>query len=225
MGVVVPRGSDRLRDMATAPSTFTAIIPPLESGDRLTRHEFHRRYEASPRVKKAELVEGVVYVASPVRAKYHGIPEADLGAWLSLYRVTHATVSVAHNSTVFLDNDNELQPDLCAWYEVGQARLDDDGYIEGAPDLVAEIAASSSSFDLHQKKNAYRRNGVREYIVWRVLDSALDWFVLEGGDYRQVEPGDDGCIQSSIFPGLRLNVAALLSGDLAAVLATQQGPR
>jgi len=37
----------------------------------------------------------------------------------------------------------------------------------------------SASFALHTKLHVYRRNGVREYVVWRVLDQQLDWFVLE----------------------------------------------
>lgn len=52
-------------------------IPPLESGDRLTRAEFERRYEAAPEHFKAELIEGVVYVASPVRI-FHGNPQFNL---------------------------------------------------------------------------------------------------------------------------------------------------
>jgi len=51
----------------------TINTPPLESGDRLTRQEFERRYQAMPNIQKAELIEGVVYVASPVRATSHGV--------------------------------------------------------------------------------------------------------------------------------------------------------
>lgn len=35
---------------------------PLENGDRLSRFEFEHRYQAMPELKKAELVEGVVYI-------------------------------------------------------------------------------------------------------------------------------------------------------------------
>jgi hypothetical protein len=49
-------------------------IPLLESGDRLSRHEFERRYEVMPHIKKAGLVEGVVYVASPLRFESHAEP-------------------------------------------------------------------------------------------------------------------------------------------------------
>ncbi len=195
----------------------------LESGDRLTRFEFHRRYEAMPNLKYAELVEGVVYLASPLRARYHGEPENSLGTWLGAYRASHPGLHVAHNSTLILDSDNEFQPDLCMWRDGGSARFDAEGFIEGAPELVAEIAASSVSLDLHQKKHVYRRHEVREYIVWRVLEGALDWFVLIDGEFQLLLPGPGGVIESREFPGLRLNTAALLAGDMAGVLASLAG--
>ena len=124
------------------------------------------------------------------------------------------------NATVILDDGNEVQPDAILWRpEPVGPRLNDDGYIEGAPQLVVEIAASSVSYDLYEKKEAYRRNGVREYVVWRVLDRAIDWFRLRDGEYVMVEPGADGVVESDAFPGLRLHLPSMLSGDLAAVLA------
>ncbi|MGE0707428.1 MAG: Uma2 family endonuclease [Planctomycetota bacterium] len=103
----------------------------------------------------------------------------------------------------------------------GQTR-DEDGYVAGAPELVAEVAASSVSYDLHDKLGAYRRNGVREYLVWRVLDRALDWFVLRDERYEPLAPVGDGTLRSAVFPGLWLDPRALLAGDLAAVLARLQ---
>lgn len=103
----------------------------------------------------------------------------------------------------------------------GQSRLSNDGYIEGAPELVAEISASTATIDLRDKKRAYRRNGVKEYIVWQVSERQFDWFVLEGGDYTSLTP-DNNIIQSRIFPGLWLAVSALLAGDMAEVLKTLQ---
>jgi Uma2 family endonuclease len=91
--------------------------------------------------------------------------------------------------------------------------------IAGAPDLVAEVAASSASYDLHDKLAAYEKNGVREYIVWRVLDRDIDWFVLRDGGYERLAPEPDGTLHSTIFPGLWLDPAAMLRGDLATVLA------
>lgn len=192
----------------------------LESGDRLSRAEFHRRYEENPEVRKAELIEGVVYVASPVRTAQHGIPEADLGAWLSLYRAAHPELRVAHNATVVLDADNEVQPDLILYVtEGGTTRLDDKGFLHGPPELVVEVAVSSASYDLHVKKHVYRRADVQEYLVLRVLDGAVDWFVREDDEFVALSPGAGSLIESRRFPGLRLDVPALLAGDLPRLLA------
>jgi Uma2 family endonuclease len=100
--------------------------------------------------------------------------------------------------------------------------ISEDDYIEGAPELVAEVASSSVSFDLHTKFNVYRRCGVKEYIVWRVLDRAIDWFVLRGGAYEPHTPAADGLLKSAVFPGLWLDPQAMLSGDLAGVLKSLQ---
>jgi Uma2 family endonuclease len=201
-------------------TVLTTARPPLESGDRLTREEFHRRYRERPDIQKAELVEGVVYVASPLRSDFHGEPHADVMGWLVAYRAKSPGVRVSDNATVQLDADNEVQPDACLWREEpGGPRLTEDGYIAGAPQFVVEVAASSASYDLHDKLRAYRRNGVREYVVWRVLDGTIDWFRLRAGEYVRVEPDARGVIESATFPGLRLHVRNMLARDVAGVLA------
>ena len=195
---------------------------PLETGDVMARAEFHRRYAMHPEIKSAELIEGVVYVASPLRARDHGFPDSSVSGWLAAYWAHQPGVRCAANSTVILDGDNEVQPDLALLRETdGTSRITPDGYIQGPPELIVEISASSTSMDLHQKKNAYRRNGVQEYIVWRVLDEAIDWFSLKDDQYVPLVPGPTGVIESAVFPGLRLDVAAMLAGDLAKVLAVQ----
>lgn len=194
-------------------------IPPLRSGDHLTRDEFERRYQAMPHVDKAELIEGVVYMPSPVSAEDHGEPHFDLIGWLGVYRAHTPQVRGGDNATLRLDLDNEPQPDgyLRLLPECGgQARLVD-GYVTGAPELIVEIAASSASYDLHEKLNAYRRNGVREYVVWRVWDGAVDWFVLRSGRFEQLAL-TEGICRSEVLPGLWLEPASVLRGDLARVL-------
>ncbi len=199
-----------------------ADIPPLENGDHLTRAEFERRYSAMPAVKKAELVEGEVYMGSPVRHSVHSAPHARVMWWLGTYCVATAGVDIGDNATVRLDADNEVQPDALLRLEPGQGGhsvVAADGYLEGAPELIFEVAASSASYDLHEKKQVYRRNGVPEYAVWRVYEEALDWFRLENEQYVRVEPNAEGVIESRVFPGLRLHVTALLKDDLPTVLA------
>jgi Uma2 family endonuclease len=104
----------------------------------------------------------------------------------------------------------------------GQARLTEDGYLEGVPELVVEIAASSAAIDLGNKLQAYRRNGVGEYIVWQVFENRLDWFQLVEEEYRSLAPDQDGIIRSQVFPGLWLAVEALLSHQMAQVLTVLQ---
>ncbi len=204
-----------------------ATVPPLESGDHLTRSEFERRYSAMPEVKKAELIEGVVYIGSPVRFESHGQPHAHIVGWLFVYCAATVGVFLGDNVTVRLDPDNEPQPDALLRLEpeqAGRSRVTPDDYIEGPPELVVEIAASSASYDLHDKLRVYRRNQVPEYVVWRIYDRGLDWFYLQGETYVRLAPDEQGVVRSRVFPGLWLAVEALLRGDLAAVLATlQQG--
>lgn len=197
-------------------------ILPLENGDRLSRAEFERRYDAMPRLKKAELIEGVVHMPSPVRVRSHGRPHAHLIGWLVHYEAHTPGVSTADNSTARLALDNEPQPDAVLFIDPehgGQARISPDDYLEQGPELVGEVAASSVSYDLHAKFHVYRRNEVREYVVWRVLDGAVDWFVLHEGQYERLPPDADGLFRSRVFPGLWLDPAALLRKDLVTVLA------
>ncbi len=193
----------------------------LENGDRLDREEFERRYSAS-KVKKAELIEGIVYLASPLRFTTHGKPHSQIVGWLVNYQAAVPGLEVGIEPTVRLDRDNEPQPDVVLFRVDGNAKIDNDGYIAGAPELVAEIAASTVSYDLHSKKRAYERNGVKEYIVWRTLDHQIDWFVLKDEAYIKLEPDRFGIIYSQEFPGLWLNVSAILSNDMEAVLKTLQ---
>ena len=202
-------------------------IPRLENGDRLTRPEFERRYEAMKKPCRAELIEGVVYMPSPARWASHGGPHSDILIWLGNYRIATPGVDSANDATVRLDLANEPQPDavmvILPEYG-GQAVFSADDYLEQAPELVAEVSASTASIDLGAKLIVYQRNGVREYIVWRVLDDALDWFVLRNGAYERLVPDPLGILKSEVFPGLWLAVAALLRRDGTTVLAVlQQG--
>jgi Uma2 family endonuclease len=197
-------------------------VPRLRNGDHLTRDEFLRRYGAMPNVRHAELIEGRVIMPSPVSAAQHGEPHFDLNGWLFLYRAMTPGVIGGDNSTLNLDLDNAPQPDgylRLTEARGGQSRMVD-GYLSGAPELVVEIAASSVSYDLHDKLNAYRRNGVREYVVWRTEDVAIDWFQLVEGRFDRMATGDDGVYRSQVFPGLWLDSAAVIRGDLASVLKT-----
>ena len=214
------------KTMTPQTTTKTPLkIPPLESGDKLTRAEFERRYHAMSNLKKAELIEGVVYLASPLRFRSHGKPHTRIMTWLGNYEAATPGVEVGDNCTVRLDADNEPQPDALLRIENGgKSRITEDDYVEGAPELIVEIAASTASYDLHEKLKVYRRNQVQEYLVWRVYDNAFDWFKLEEGKYIQLEGDTKGIIRSQIFPGLWLDKSALLEGNFPQVLEVlQQG--
>ena len=210
------------RDAPRPPAGTSA--PTLENGDRLTRCEFERRYAARPDLKKAQLIEGVVYMPSPVSLAHSG-PHAMIQTALLVYAASTPGVRGEDNATVRLDLDNEPQPDVVLRIEAeagGRARASDDGYLEGAPELIVEVAASSASIDLHDKLRAYRRNGVQEYVVWRTHERQIDWFELADGEYRILPPDDAGIVHSRVFPGLRLAAGALLKDDLAGALAAVQ---
>jgi Uma2 family endonuclease len=204
----------------TATRPKSERIPPLQPGDRLTRAEFERRFDATPNLKNAELIEGVVYMPPPVSAGGHSSPHFQIITWLGVYQIATPGIEGGDNGSLRLDLDNMPQPD--AFLRIleshgGQSRIDADDYVEGAPELIAEIAATSASYDLHAKLNVYRRNGVKEYIVWRVLDRAIDYFTLRDGRYDPLRPTAKGIYQSEVFPGLWLDAAALIKGDVAKV--------
>jgi Uma2 family endonuclease len=200
-------------------------VPPLETGDRLSRDEFERRYDAMPGLKKAELIEGVVYVPSPVRIKQHANPHLNQGGWICLYQWATPGVVGADNGSARLDIGNMPQPDLCLFIDPdkgGQARISDDDYLEDAPELVAEVAASSVSYDLTFKFEVYRRHKVLEYVVWRVQDQQIDWFILRGKSFVRLPLDKSGLYKSKVFPGLWLDPAALIRGDATALQAALQ---
>jgi Uma2 family endonuclease len=199
-------------------------IPPLRDGDRLTRDEFERRYKAMPHVKKAELLEGVVYMPSPV-SDDHGSPHFDITGVLAMYRFATPGVAGSDNGTIRLDLENEPQPDTFLRIRQthgGHSHVDADRYIAGAPELVVEVAVSSIRIDLNVRLPLYRRNGVREYILWRVKNNEIDWFVLRGEQYERLPLTPEGHYHSEVFPGLWLDPAALLRGDGAEVLRVAQ---
>jgi Uma2 family endonuclease len=210
----------------TSPQQPTSTdVSPLENGDRLIRPEFERRYHAMPNLKKAELIEGVVYVASPLRFLPHAEPHANLMGWLWSYKIATPGVRLGDNPTVRLDLDNEPQPIAILLIDAacgGKSDIGFDGYVEGAPELVAEVAASSAAKDLDDKKCAYRRNGVQEYIVWQVFENTVSWFSLQDGEYITLTPDAATIVKSQVFPGLWLDVSALVAGDMQQVLKVLQ---
>ncbi len=208
------------------PRTRPLEPPPLHAGDRLSRAEFEWRYQAHPEIKKAELIEGVVYMPTPVHFEQHGQPHFHIVTWLGMYcAATPGILAGGDNATVRLDFENEVQPDALLRLEPehgGRSRVTEDDYLEGPPELIVEIAASSAAYDLHDKRRVYARTGVQEYLAVQIYEQRLDWFVLREGVYQTLTPEADGVLRSEVFPGLWLQPAAFWSGDLAAMLAVLQ---
>lgn len=209
--------STRPRDVSPV---SPAAIPPLENGDRLTREEFERRYAAMPNLKKAELIDGVVYVPSATRWRPHGQPDYWITGWLNVYELATPGVGGGGNTTLRLARDNEPQPDVFLGIlpeHGGQIREDEEGYITTAPELIVEVTSSSVSYDLGPKLRLYQRSRAREYLVWRVLERNVDWFTLRQGRYQPLPQDKAGVIRSKVFPGLWLDTAALIAGEIGKV--------
>jgi Putative restriction endonuclease len=222
MSVSIPRAKPS--SPAEQPERRDASLP-LKDGDRLTRDEFERRYDAMPNLSKAELIDGVVHVPSPVRQRHHSAPHFNLIGCLFNYRARTPGIEGGNNPSVRLDLGNMPQPDCLLFISNeygGQAKVDDDDYVSGGPDLVAEVAASTAHYDVNHKLEVYQRHGVREYVVWRVADREIDWFVLRDGHYEKLSPAEDGILRSTVFPGLWLDQNALLSDDCDTLLNVLQ---
>lgn len=207
------------------PNPVAPSIPKLRHGERLSRAEFERRYANMPDVK-AELLDGVVYMSSPVSVD-HGSPHSDLICWLCTYKAHTRGTDAGDNVTNRLSDASEPQPD--AYLRIleshgGNSHEDKDRYLAGAAELLGEVARSSKGHDRNVKLPIYKRDGVREFILWRVEDNAIDWFVLRDNEYQLLVADSSGIIRSETFPGLWLDVNAMLRRDLVQVLKVlQQG--
>lgn len=196
-------------------------LPPLANGDHLTLAEFERRYVALPHINKAELIEGVVHMPSPVSLE-HSHRHAAVMLWLGQYRAATTGLRLLDNATIRLDLENVVQPDAALCLANSNQNRVDGEYLSGAPELIVEIAATSAAYDLHEKLRVYRRSGVREYIVLLTHEQETVWYYLDEGRYLENPPGEDGVIRSRIFPGLWFSPKHFWSDDLVALLATLQ---
>ena len=210
-------------DKAKSQKTAKPALLPLRNGEHLSRGEFERRWNAMPHLKHAELIEGIVFMPPPTSETHSG-SHSSVFRYLDRYAVETAGVIARITPSIRLDNKNEFQPDCLLRIEspaLGRSRISADNYIEGAPELVAEVAVSSSDYDSHEKRDVYERMGVQEYLLWRVLDARLDWWMLRDGTYVPLQSRHDGVHCSQVFPGLWLDLRALLAGEhrrLATVL-------
>jgi Uma2 family endonuclease len=204
-------------------STFqrpNARVPPLENGDRLDQKTFHERYESMEDHVRAELIGGIVYMASPQKLP-HSRTTKVVGHWLTVYEGDTPGTESFPELTSILGPDSEPQPDHCLIILPeygGQTRVNKKRYLVGAPELIVETAETTESRDLHQKKGDYENAGVREYVVIALRSQQVFWFKLRGRKFADTRAGSDGVFRSGVFPGLWLDAAAILRGDRKRVL-------
>jgi len=204
----------------TPTSTVPQSPPLLHSGDRMDQPTFHALYETTPEDFRAELIEGMVIVASPVSAD-HSHPHAKVMAWLSQYWEETPGTDLLLDATFILDERNEPQPDAALFIEPhlgGQTRKQGK-YMAGAPELAVEVSYSSWAVDLNDKLRAYEAAGVREYLVVVVHDETLRWFVSNNGRFEPIVVGEDGLLRSTVFPGLWINPSIFFHAKIGRVLA------
>jgi len=205
-------------------SIATAVPPLLQPGQRLTREEFLRRWEAMPELKFAELIDGIVYMPSPLSID-HGDYDSTISYWLSTYAIATPGCKSGLNAT-WLMSDSAPQPDvhLRILTEFGGQSGREGKLGAGAPELVVEVCATSAAYDLGPKLKLYQRSGVLEYITLVLEPGEITWRELVNRRYKPLQPDVTGLLRSSVFPGLWLDPVAALAGDVARVLAVlQQG--
>jgi Uma2 family endonuclease len=212
------RHYDRVLEASVMAIAINERVPPLAAGDHLTRDEFLRRWEAQPAIKRAELIGGRVYMPSPVSGD-HGIMDRWVGTWLGVYEAATPGVGGANNATSLM-LDDAPQPDLSLLIlpEYGGSSRMEGLFFHGGLEFVAEVSATSASNDLHDKYDLYQSAGVREYLVVLLFEAEIRWHVLVDGHFQILSHDADGLRRSRVFPGLWLDGAALLAGDLRRVL-------
>jgi Uma2 family endonuclease len=201
-------------------SIVESEIEPLRAGDKLSREEFLRRWEAMPQVKRAELIGGIVYMPSPLSID-HGQAHVKIAHWISHYAMFTPGCDVGDNVTLFMLEDAPQSDVFLRIREKhGGSSWVEDKYLHGEPELLAEVCLSSSSYDLHQKKELYLAGGVKEYLAVLVKEQEVRWHRLVANGYQLLPSSRERIIHSVAFPGLWLDVPALLSGNMLKVIET-----
>jgi Uma2 family endonuclease len=206
--------------MSTAEKPIRVEASSLVEGTRIDQAEFHRRYEAMPPGTRAELINGVVFMPSPVGIA-HGEAHVVAILWLDRYAERTPGVQALDNATTIIGRNSEPQPDVLLRIlpECGGQTRTERGYVRGAPELIVEVAKTTRYIDLGPRLQDYERAGVREYVVRAMDPDEVIWHVLREGRLASIPPGADGLHRSEVFPGLWLDPAALLTRDREAIRA------
>lgn len=217
------RKHDPTNGISNGTATALADPPTLQPGDHLTRAEFLRIWEQHPEIKFAELIGGIVYMPSPL-TRQHGMADRHTSGWLWVYQAQTPGTEGGNNATTMMEGEQTPQPDdyLRILPEYGGRSRNQGKYVSGGPELLAEICASSASYDLHEKLDLYEREGVLEYVAILMREQEIRWHRLTAKGYKLLAPTKAGIWKSRVFPGLWLDGKAMLAGDAAQVLAVLQ---
>ncbi|MBI4910300.1 MAG: Uma2 family endonuclease [Acidobacteria bacterium] len=184
------------------------MAPRLITGERMSREEFLARWEQLPGLKNAELIEGIVYVPSPV-SLHHSDYALQAHGWLWTYaQATPGCVGGANGTWMMLESAPQPDAALRILPEHGGQSGTWGKYAAGAPELALEICVTSTEVDFGPKLALYQRAGVREYITLETLLPKITWRVLRDGSYLELPRDPDGVYRSTIFPGLWLDAEA-----------------
>ena len=201
----------------------------LRDGERIPPDEFRRRcgvLEAVGVDFRVEYVNGVVRMMPPPNFAGHTHPIRVMQGLLSAYtRQTPGVIDYTESGVTLPveETSADVSPDLCLVVQPGrggQMSVDDAGYFVGPPELVVEVANSSLSYDLGEKRDLYEAAGVQEYLVHATRERRLLMMRRDGDRFRTVMPDADGVLASRIFPGLVFDTAAIIADDIAAAEAT-----
>jgi hypothetical protein len=198
-------------------SEHTSVADPprtLVEGQHLDQPTFHALYEMMPPGTRAELINGVVFMPSPV-GPAHGRAHVPVIVWLDYYAENTPGVEVLDNTTTILGLRSEAQPDamLRILPDWGGRTRDEKGIIRGAPELVVEVSKATRYVDLGPKLADYERAGVLEYVVYALDPYEVIWFEQDQGVLNRRPIPGDGIGRSAVFPGLWLDPLALVDND------------
>ena len=199
--------------------------PQLLPGMHLDCDEFLERWVALPNLKYAELINGVVYMPSPL-SRDHGVPDNMIATWIGMYCWNTPGTEAGSNLTYLFSAKNVPQPDQSLRILPAHGgRTKDQGNLNaGPPELAIEVSVSSLNFDLGDKLTMYELEKVQEYLIVDVKNQQIHWHQLVDNKYQRLEPDDAGVLKSIVFPGLWLNGQALFDHDTSLLQSVlQQG--
>ena len=187
----------------------------LIEGQRLDQPAFHALYEAMPAGTRAELINGVVFMPSPVGPPHGRAARPPRWCGSATIRRIRPVLKPLDNTSAALGLKSEPQPDglLRILSEYGGRTHADQRFVHGVPELLVEVAHTSRYTDLGPKFDDYERVGVQEYVVRALEPNDVLWFVLRKGHFVDLPLAADGIYRSEAFPGLWLDPQALIAGD------------